>query len=151
MDWLDSPCSPRDSQESSPAPQFKSINSLVLSFPYRPTLTSVLTTVLKHLSWTWLVTLMALILSSVNYLSILLFNFICIFIIFFYPPIIRGKCTEWYRHLRKSPHVLSYSVAKKYILSSYTSESAPLGLPHASHAWWAKHLLGVQFQYLFCK
>ena len=27
-----SPCSPRDSQESSPAPQFKSINSLALSF-----------------------------------------------------------------------------------------------------------------------
>ena len=25
MDWLDLPCSPRDSQESSPAPQFKSI------------------------------------------------------------------------------------------------------------------------------
>ena len=36
-DWLVwSPCSPRDSQESSPAPQFKSINSLVLSFLYRP-------------------------------------------------------------------------------------------------------------------
>ena len=34
MDWLGSPCSPRDSQESSPAPQFKSINSLVLSFLY---------------------------------------------------------------------------------------------------------------------
>ena len=33
MDWLvGSPCSPRDSQESSPTPQFKSINSLVLSF-----------------------------------------------------------------------------------------------------------------------
>ena len=32
-DWLvGSPFSPRDSQESSPAPQFKSINSLVLSF-----------------------------------------------------------------------------------------------------------------------
>ena len=29
-----SPCSPRDSQESSPKPQFKSINSLVLSFLY---------------------------------------------------------------------------------------------------------------------
>ena len=27
-----SPCSPRDSQESSPTPQFKSINSLALSF-----------------------------------------------------------------------------------------------------------------------
>ena len=36
-----SPCSPRDSQESSPIPQFKSINSLVLSFLYSPTLTSV--------------------------------------------------------------------------------------------------------------
>ena len=34
-----SPCSPRDSQESSPTPQFKSINSLVLSFLYSLTLT----------------------------------------------------------------------------------------------------------------
>ena len=33
-----SPCHPRDSQESSPTPQFKSINSLVLSFLYGPTL-----------------------------------------------------------------------------------------------------------------
>ena len=30
-------CRPRDSQESSPTPQFKSINSLVLSFLYSPT------------------------------------------------------------------------------------------------------------------
>ena len=36
-----SPCSPRDSQESSPTPQFKSINSSVLSFLYGSTLTSV--------------------------------------------------------------------------------------------------------------
>ena len=36
-----SPCSPRDSQESSPIPQFKSINSLVLSFLYSPTVTSI--------------------------------------------------------------------------------------------------------------
>ena len=36
-----SPCSPRDSQESSPAPQFKSINSSSLSFLYGPTLTSI--------------------------------------------------------------------------------------------------------------
>ena len=36
-----SPCSPRDSQESSPTPQFKSITSLVLSFLYNPTLTSI--------------------------------------------------------------------------------------------------------------
>ena len=36
-----SPCSPRDSQESSPTPQFKSINSSVLSFLHSPTLTSI--------------------------------------------------------------------------------------------------------------
>ena len=42
QDWLVwSPCSPRDSQESSLTPQFKSINSLVLSFLYSPTLTSI--------------------------------------------------------------------------------------------------------------
>ena len=34
-----SPCSPRDSQESSPTPQFKSIKSLALSFLCSPTLT----------------------------------------------------------------------------------------------------------------
>ena len=30
--WIVSPCSPRDSQESSPTPQFKTINSLALKF-----------------------------------------------------------------------------------------------------------------------
>ena len=43
MDWLDHLAvgSPRDSQESSPAPQFKSINSSVPSFLYSSTLTSI--------------------------------------------------------------------------------------------------------------
>ena len=41
MQLVGSPCSPRDSQESSPTPQFKSINSLALSFLYGPTRTSV--------------------------------------------------------------------------------------------------------------
>ena len=36
-----SPCCPRDSQEPSPTPQFKSINSSALSFLYSPTLTSI--------------------------------------------------------------------------------------------------------------
>ena len=36
-----SPCSPRDSQESSATPQFISISSLVLSFCYSPILTSI--------------------------------------------------------------------------------------------------------------
>ena len=41
-DWLvGSPCNPRDSQESSLTPQFKSINSLVLSFLCSPTVISI--------------------------------------------------------------------------------------------------------------
>ena len=36
-----SPCSPKDSRESSPTPQFKSINSSVLSLLHSPTLTSI--------------------------------------------------------------------------------------------------------------
>jgi len=38
---VDSPCSPRDSQESSPTPQFKSTNSSALSLLHSPTLTPV--------------------------------------------------------------------------------------------------------------
>ena len=42
QDWLVwSPCSPRDSQESLSVPDFKIISSLVLSFLYGPTLTSI--------------------------------------------------------------------------------------------------------------
>ena len=47
QDWflydglVGSPCSPRDSQESSPTPQFKSITSSVLSLLYSPILTSI--------------------------------------------------------------------------------------------------------------
>ena len=42
MDWLDFlAVQGRDSQESSPTPQFKSINSSVLSFIHSPTLTSI--------------------------------------------------------------------------------------------------------------
>ena len=42
QDWLVwSPCCARDPQESSPVPQFKSINSLALSFLYSPALTSI--------------------------------------------------------------------------------------------------------------
>ena len=37
--WI--PCSPRDSQESSPTTQFKSISSPEFSFLYSPTLTSI--------------------------------------------------------------------------------------------------------------
>ena len=41
-DWLVwSPCSPKNSQESSPTPHFKSISSSVLSLLYSPTLISI--------------------------------------------------------------------------------------------------------------
>ena len=40
MDWLDL-LAARDSQESSPTSQFKSVNSSVISFLYSPTLTSI--------------------------------------------------------------------------------------------------------------
>ena len=41
-DWLVwSSCSPRNSQKSPPAPQFKSISSSALSLPYDPTLISI--------------------------------------------------------------------------------------------------------------
>ena len=42
QDW--SPCSPRDSQESSPSPQFKGINSLVLSLFFSLSISHI---------WTW--------------------------------------------------------------------------------------------------
>ena len=41
LEWTGWICSPRDSQESSPTPQFKSINSSGLSFLHSPTLTSI--------------------------------------------------------------------------------------------------------------
>ena len=45
LDWLiGSPCHPRDSQESSPTPQFKNINYLVLGLLYSPTLKPYMTT-----------------------------------------------------------------------------------------------------------
>ena len=45
LGWTGWISSPRGSQESSPIPQFKSINSLALNFPYSPILTSI------HDSW----------------------------------------------------------------------------------------------------
>ena len=48
-----SPCCPRDSQEFSPTPQFKSINSLVLSLLYGPALTSVQNYNMAHQSHYW--------------------------------------------------------------------------------------------------
>ena len=83
-DWLVwSPCRPRDSQESSPAPQFKSINSLVLSFLYSPALTSI-NDYIKTIALTrW---------TFVGKVMSLLFNMLSRLVIAFLP---RSKCFLW--------------------------------------------------------
>ena len=56
------PCSPRDSQESSPTPQFKSINSSALSFLYSPTSHPYMTTgkTIASTRWTFVGKVMSL-------------------------------------------------------------------------------------------
>ena len=67
-----SPCSTRDSQESSPTPQFKSINSLALSFLYSPTLTSThdYWKTIALTRWTFLGKLMSLLFNMLSRLVI---------------------------------------------------------------------------------
>ena len=73
------PCCPRDSQESSPIPQFKSINSSALSFLYSPTFTYMTTGKTIGLSrWTFISKVMSLV-----------FNMLSRFVISFLP---RSKC-----------------------------------------------------------
>ena len=52
--------SPRNSQESSPTPQFKTINSLVLRFLYGPTLTSTTGKTIALTRWTFVAKVMSL-------------------------------------------------------------------------------------------
>ena len=69
-----SPCSPRDSQESSPTPQFKSINSSVLNFivqPSHPYMTTGETIALTR--WTFVGKVMSLLF---NMLSMLVITFL---------------------------------------------------------------------------
>ena len=76
--WIS--CSPRDSQESSPTPQFKSINSSVLSFLYSPTLTSIHDYWKNHSLTRW---------TFVGKVMSLLFNMLSRLVIAFLP---RSKC-----------------------------------------------------------
>ena len=75
-----SPCSPRDSQESSPTPQFKGINYLVLSFPLSPTLTSIHDHWQNHSLARW---------TFVGKVMSLVFNMLSRLVITFLP---RSKC-----------------------------------------------------------
>ena len=75
-----SPCSPRDSQESSPTPQFKSIISLALSLFYG---------LLSHLYVTTGKTVILTIQTFVSKVMSLLLNMLYSFVIVFLP---RNKC-----------------------------------------------------------
>ena len=71
--WLVwSPCSPSDSQESSPVPQFKSINSSVLSFLYSPSLTPYIATgkTIALTRWTFVGKVMSLLFNMLSRLVI---------------------------------------------------------------------------------
>ena len=62
-----SPCCPRDSQDSSTIPQFKSINSLALSFLYGPTLTYMTTgKTLTLTRWTFVGKVMPLLFNMLS-------------------------------------------------------------------------------------
>ena len=67
-----SPCSPRDSQESSPTPQFKSFNSLAPSFLYGLTLISIHDDWKNHSfnRWTFVGKVMSLLFSMLSTLVI---------------------------------------------------------------------------------
>ena len=84
MDRLDL-CSPGDSQESSPTPQFKSINSLALSFLYSPILTSI-QDYWKNYSFDWQ--------TFVGKVMSLLFNVQSRFVIAFLPRS-KGLLISW--------------------------------------------------------
>ena len=81
-----SPCGPRDSQESSPAPQLESINCLVLCILYSPGLSTVTTGKTAALTiWTF-----------VGKMTSLLFNTLSRFVIAFLP---RNNCLliSWFQ------------------------------------------------------
>ena len=103
-DWLvGSPCSPRDSQESSPTPQFKNINSSAFSFLYSPTLTSIRDYCKNHSF------------DSVSKVMSLLFNMLSRLVIAFLP---RGKCLLISRLQSPSAVILEPPKLKPLTLSS---------------------------------
>jgi len=67
-----SPCNPRESQESSPTPQLKSINSWALSILHSPTFTSIHDhrKTIALTSWTFVGKVMSLLLSMLSRLVI---------------------------------------------------------------------------------
>ena len=112
--WMvGSPCRPRDSQESSQAPQFKSINSLALSFLYIAILTSL------YDNWK---TIVLIIWTFVGKSMPLLFNRLYRFVRAFLP---RRKCLliSWLL----SPSAVLLELKKR---KSVTASTFPLSICH---------------------
>ena len=121
LGWLvGSPCCSRDSQESSPTPQFKSINSLALSFLYsHPYMTTGKTIALTR--WTFVGKVMSL-----------LFNMLSSLVIPFLP---RSKCLliTWLQ----SPSAV--------ILESKKIKSVTISIVSPSICHEVIHFLNVEF------
>ena len=102
-----SPCCPKDSQESSPAPQFEGINSSAFSFLYSPTLTSIYMTTGKTIALT--------IQTFVGKMISLLFNILSRFVIAFLP---RSNCLliSW----QQSPSALILEPKKRKSVTAST-------------------------------
>ena len=130
-----SPCNPGDSQESSPKPQFRSINSSALSFLYSPTLTSIYDYWKKHSLTRW--TFVAKVMS-------LLFNMLSRLVIAFLP---RNKCLliSWLQ----SPSAVILELKKiKSVMVSIVSPSIcqeVMGLDTMILVFWMLSKCCVQF------
>ena len=109
--YFGAPCNPRDSQESSPTPQFKSINSLALNFMVQfshPYMTTGKTIALTRQTF-------------VNRVMFLLFNMLSRLIIAFLP---RSKCLliSWLQ----SPSAVNLEPKK---IKSHSFHCVPIYLP----------------------
>ena len=123
LDWLVwSSCSPRDSQKSSPAPQFESINSSALSLLYGPTHihTWLLGKIIALTRWTF-----------VGKLISLLFNTLSRLVIAFLP---RSKCLliSWLQ----SPSAVILNPKKIKSVTIFIVESLAI----FKYKWWINNL-----------
>ena len=100
-----SPCSPRDSQASSTTPQYKSINSSVLSFLHSPTLTSIHEHWKNHSLFRQ---------TFVDNVMSLLFNMLSMLVITFLPRS-KGLLISWLQSpsavILESPQIKSVTVS----------------------------------------
>ena len=126
IDWVWFPCNPKDSQESSPTQQFKSINSSAPSCLYSPTLTSI------HDYWKTIVFTKQ---TFVDQIVSLLFNMLSRLVIALHP---RNKrlLISWLQ----SPSAVILETKK---LKSVT---VSIVFPSICHKWWERMPWSLLFE-----